>query len=317
MTVSLRDVLEAESVIRPHIRTTPAMEVDPADFGLDWGGRLTLKLECLQHAGSFKPRGAFATLLAPARETGPVVAVSGGNHGAAVGHVAKALGLDATIFVPEYAPKAKMELIRSFGADLRVVGATIAETFGAYEAFIAETGARDVHPYAAPATIAGQGTLGLEWAAQSPDLDAVLIAIGGGGLISGVAAAMQAGPAVIGVEPEGARCAYEARRAGAPVDFPPKSIAADSLGAPSIGALNHDIIDDYVDDLVLVPDDAIREAQLAIRRRIGMVVEAGAATALAALMCGAVTPEPGAHIGALVCGSNVDLSQFDGAVGAD
>ena len=142
MTVSLRDVLEAESVIRPHIRTTPAMEVDPADFGLDWGGRLTLKLECLQHAGSFKPRGAFATLLAPARETGPVVAVSGGNHGAAVGHVAKALGLDATIFVPEYAPKAKMELIRSFGADLRVVGATIAETFGAYEAFIAETGAR-------------------------------------------------------------------------------------------------------------------------------------------------------------------------------
>ena len=137
-------------------------------------------------------------------------------------------------------------------------------------------------------------------------MDAVLVAIGGGGLISGVAAAMQAGPSVIGVEPEGARCAYEARKEGAPVDFTPQSVAADSLGAPSIGDLNHEIIADYVDDLVLVDDDAILKAQSALWNLCGVAAEPGAATALAGLMSGAVKPERGAHIGVLVCGSNVD-----------
>ena len=228
MTISLHSIIEAEGVIRPYIRRTPVMEVDPKDFGCDWGGRLTLKLEGFQHAGSFKPRGAFTTLLANGRETRDLVAVSGGNHGAAVGFAARALGLNATIFVPNFAPEAKVEKIKSYGADVRLVGDQIAETIAAYEAFRSENEVADIHPYEAAGTITGQGTLGLEWAAQCPDLDAVLIAIGGGGLISGVAAAMQAGPSVIGVEPKGARCAYEARKSGAPVDFAPESVAADS-----------------------------------------------------------------------------------------
>lgn len=306
MTVTMSDIIDAERTVRPWIRATPVMEVDPRDFGLDWGGRLSLKLEGLQHAGSFKPRGAFASLLTPQKEVRDVVAVSGGNHGAAVAYAAEKLGLKATIFVPEYAPKKKIDKIRSYGAAVRVTGAHIRDTIAAYEAFRDQTGARDLHPYDAPLTIAGQGTLGLEWAAQSPDLDVVLVAIGGGGLISGVAAAMQAGPDVIGVEPEGARCAYEARAQGAPVEFTPDSVAADSLGAPSIGAMNHEMIDDYVDELVLVKDDAIREAQSALWNRCGIAAEAGASTALAALMSGAVRAEAGAHVGVLVCGSNVD-----------
>lgn len=308
MPVSLRDIVAAESVVRPHIRTTPVIEVDPREFGCDWGGRLTLKLEGLQHSGSFKPRGAFASLLTPKTETRPVVAVSGGNHGAAVAYAAASLGLSATIFVPEYAPARKVEKIRSYGAEARVVGAHIRDTFAAYDAYKAETGARDLHPYDAFLTIAGQGTLGLEWSAQSPNLDAVLVAIGGGGLIAGLAAAMQAGPSVIGVEPEGARCAYEARLQGGPVEFTPASVAADSLGAPSVGALNHELISDHVDQIVLVSDDAIREAQAALWRLCGVAAEAGASTALAALMSGATTPEDGAHVGVLICGSNVDPS---------
>lgn len=306
MTVTLRDIIAAETTIRPYIRLTPVMEVDPRDFGIDWKGRITLKLEGFQHSGSFKARGAFASLLIPQRETREIVAFSGGNHGAAVGHAAKALGLNATVFVPEYAPETKVAKIRACGADARIQGATVQETIAAYEACLAETGGRDVHPYAAPLTIAGQGTLGIEWASQCPDLDAVLIAIGGGGLISGVATAMQAGPSVIGVEPVGARCAFEARKAGHPVEHAPKSVAADSLGAPAIGSLNHELIDDHVDELILVEDEAITAAQQALWSVCGIVSEPGGAATLAALMSGAVTPEPGAHVGVLVCGSNVD-----------
>ncbi|MEM7546984.1 MAG: serine/threonine dehydratase [Pseudomonadota bacterium] len=306
MSVTIRDIIAAEALIRRHIRLTPVMEVDPADFGIDWKGRLTLKLEGFQHSGSFKVRGAFTSLLTPPRDDREIVAFSGGNHGAAVGFAARALGQKAVVFVPEYAPKTKLDKIRACGADARVIGATVQETIAAYEAYLAQSGGRDVHPYAAPLTIAGQGTLGLEWASQCPDLDAVLVAIGGGGLISGVAAAMQAGPSVIGIEPTGARCAFEARKAGAPVDFPPRSVAADSLGAPSIAALNYELIDEYVDHLALVEDDAITAAQKALWSICGVVSEPGGAATLAALMSGAITPEPGAHVGVLVCGSNVD-----------
>ena len=308
MTITMQSIIEAERAIRPYIRRTPVMEVDPKDFGCDWGGRLTLKLEGFQHAGSFKPRGAFTTLLTGGRETRDLVAVSGGNHGAAVGFAARALGLNATIFVPNFAPAAKVEKIRSYGADVRLVGDHIAETIAAYEAFRSENDVTDVHPYEAVGTITGQGTLGFEWAEQCPDMDAVLIAIGGGGLISGVAYAMQMGPAVIGVEPVDARCAYEARKAGAPVEMTPTSIARDSLGAPSIGRMNHDAIDAHVDDLALVEDDAIRAAQKALWSQCGIAAELGASAALGAVMSGAVRPEPGSHVGVLICGSNVDLT---------
>lgn len=306
MTVTIADVVAAEAAIAPHIRRTPVIEVDPADFGLSWRGRLTLKLECLQHTGSFKPRGAFATLLAAPDDGRPFAGVSGGNHGAAVACAAATLGRKAVIFVPEYAPKGKIDKIRAYGPDLRVTGATIAETIAAYDAFLKETGARPVHPYDAAMTVAGQGTVGLEWAEQSPDLDAVLVAIGGGGLISGVGVAMAAGPAVIGVEPAKAACAHEARRAGRPVEAVPTSIAKDSLGAPSLGALNHELISEHVDDLLLVEDEAILAAQAALWRLCSVAAEPGGACAMAALLSGAVTPEPGAHIGVLVCGANFD-----------
>lgn len=306
MTVTLKDILAAEAVIRPHVRRTPAMEVDPADFGIPWRGRLTLKFECMQHTGSFKTRGAFATLLTPPDDRRPAVAVSGGNHGAAVAHAASALGLEATIFVPEFAPPQKVERIRAFAPDLRITGATIAETMAAYQAHLEATGARAVHPYDAPLTVAGQGTVGLEWQEQTPDMDAVLVAIGGGGLISGVGVAMAAGPEVIGVEPVGAACAHAARRAGAPVEAVPTSFAKDSLGAPALGALTHELIDAHVEDLVLVEDDAIRAAQTLLWRVCSVAAEPGGACALAALISGVVTPEPGAHIGVLVCGANFD-----------
>lgn len=310
MTISFRDIVAAESVIRRHIRLTPTMEVDPADFGLDGiraaGGRLTLKLECLQHTGSFKPRGAFANLLTPRPETRPVAAASGGNHGAAVAHAAKALGLEATIFVPDISSPAKVAKIRATGCDLRIGGANYAEALAACRAFQAETGARDVHAYDAAMTVAGQGTVALEWSAQTPDLDAVLIAIGGGGLIAGAATAFASGPDVIGVEPEGSCAAHAARAAGGPVRVDVASVAADSLGASAIGALNHELIDAHVDDLVLVEDAAITEAQRLLWRVCGVAAEPGGAAALAALLSGAFAPERGAHVGVLVCGANVD-----------
>ncbi|MFV0474482.1 MAG: serine/threonine dehydratase [Pikeienuella sp.] len=306
MTVTISDIAAAEAVIRPHIRRTPVIEVNPGDVGISWRGRLTLKLECLQHTGSFKTRGAFATLLSAPKDGRGFAAVSGGNHGAAVACAAATLGEKAVIFVPEYAPQRKIDKIRAHGPDLRVTGATIAETMAAYGAFVVETDAHPVHPYDAPMTVAGQGTVGLEWAGQSPDLDAVLVAIGGGGLISGVGVAMAAGPAVIGVEPVGAACAHKARRAGRPVEAVPTSFARDSLGAPSLGPLTHALIDAHVDELLLVEDDAIRAAQAALWRQCCVAAEPGGATALAALISGAVTPEPGAHIGVLVCGANFD-----------
>ena len=308
MTISLQSIIEADRAIRPYIRRTPVMEVDPKEFGMDWGGRLTLKLEGFQHAGSFKPRGAFTTLLTGSRDTRPLVAVSGGNHGAAVAYAAKTLGLEATIFVPNFAPEAKVAKIKSFGADVRLVGYKIADTMAAYDDFRTKNEVADIHPYDAVGTITGQGTLGMEWMEQCPDMDAVLIAIGGGGLISGVAYAMQMGPSVIGVEPKDARCAYEARRSGAPVEMIPTSIARDSLGAPSIGQMNHDAMEEHVDEIALVEDDAIREAQKALWSQCGVAAELGASTSLAALISGAVKPEPGSHVGVLVCGSNVDLT---------
>lgn len=306
MDLTRHDILEAEALIRPHVRRTPVMEVDPADFGLGWRGRISLKFECFQHTGSFKPRGAFANLLSDRAPGRPVVAVSGGNHGAAVAYAAAKLGREATIFVPEYAPKRKIERIKSYGLGLEITGATIAETMAAYRAYVVETGALDVHPYDGKATLAGQGTVGLEWTAQAPGLDSVLVAIGGGGLISGIAVALAGGPAVIGVEPSGAACALAARRAGEPVEAVPTSFAKDSLGAPALSPMTHAVISAHVGALATVEDDDIRAAQAALWRICGVAAEPGGATALAALLSGAVRPAEGAHVGVLVCGANFD-----------
>ncbi|HEX2554652.1 MAG TPA: threonine/serine dehydratase [Microvirga sp.] len=298
----------AHGRIAPHIRRTPVWSPEPGAFGYD--GPVSLKLEFLQHAGSFKTRGAFNTLLSqPATEAG-VAAASGGNHGAAVAYAAKRLGLKARIFVPEISSPAKVAVIRSHGAEVVIGGARYADAQDACDAYVAESGALRVHPFAAESTIAGQGTVGLEWEADGPPLDTVLVAVGGGGLISGIAQWWRGRVKVVGVEPEGSRALYAALEAGGPVDVDVQSVAADSLGARNVGALVHGLCRDSVDHVALVPDAAITAAQARLWRDWRLATEPGGAAALAALTCGAYRPKAGERVGVLLCGANVDLAKL-------
>jgi threonine dehydratase len=298
-----RDEIEAAHArIAPHVRRTPLLEADG----------VSLKLEFLQHTGSFKARGAFNNLLSRTAPAAGVAAASGGNHGAAVAYAAAKLGLAAHVFVPEIAAPLKIEKIRSYGADVHVEGATYFDALALCEAHIAETGALSLHAYDAPETVAGQGTVGLEWeedlAAFGPaPLDTVLVAVGGGGLISGVAAWFAGRTKVIGVEPEGSRALHAALEAGRPVDVEVRSVAADSLGARRVGALNFAILRETVEHVALVSDAAIREAQRTLWREFNIVAEPGGAAAYAALLSGAYRPEKGERIGVLLCGANADL----------
>src|ERR1022692_2741290 len=224
------------ALIRPYIRRTPIVEVDGADFGLD-GVTLVLKLELLQHSGSFKARGAFTNLLL--REVPPagVVAASGGNHGAAVAFAAMRLGRPARIFVPTVASPAKLERIRGYGAALVVTGDRYADALAASEEWAAQSGALPVHAYEQVETLLGQGTVGLEFEEQDPAVDSVLVAVGGGGLIGGIAAWYGGRTKVVGVEPELAPTLERALAAGRPVDAPAGGIAADSLAPRRVGEL--------------------------------------------------------------------------------
>ncbi|MDJ1159695.1 threonine/serine dehydratase [Chelatococcus sp. SYSU_G07232] len=309
--VSRDAVRAADERIAAHIRRTPVFDLpaSAARHAFDIDNPVNLKLELFQHAGSFKPRGAFNTLLSEATPAAGVAAASGGNHGAAVAYVAKTLGVKARIFVPEIASPAKIAAIRSFGADIVVGGARYADAQEACDLHVAETGALRVHPFAAEATITGQGTVGCEWERQAPGLDTVLVAVGGGGLIAGIASWWHGSPVkVVGVEPEGSRALHAALAAGGPVDVPVESVAADSLGARNVGALVYGICREAVDHVVLVPDAAITAAQRLLWRDWRIATEPGGATALAALLSGAYRPEGGERIGVLVCGGNVDLS---------
>ncbi len=280
------------------------MAVGSADFGHDTP--VSLKLELVQHAGSFKPRGAFNNLLA--RDVPPtgVAAASGGNHGAAVAYAASQLGHAANIFVPEISSPAKIAKIRRAGATLHVDGARYADALENCERFQAESGAIGIHAYAEPLTIAGQGTLALEWEDQSPELDTILVAVGGAGLISGIAAWFQDRVKIVGVEPEGSRALHAALEAGGPVDVEVHSLAADSLGSRSVGEINHTICARHVDHVALVDDEAIRNAMALLWNGFQIAAEPGGATALAALLSGAYRSEPGEKLGILVCGGNVD-----------
>ena len=303
-----RDEIEAAHArIATHVRRTPLMET--AD--------VSLKLECLQHTGSFKPRGAFNNLLSRAAPAAGVATASGGNHGAAVAYAAQKLGLSAKVFVPEIAAPVKIEKIRSYGADIRVEGRTYFDALALCDAYVAESGALAVHAYDSPETVAGQGTVGLEWEQDLaklglPSLDAVLVAVGGGGLISGVAAWFAGRARVIGVEPEGSRALHAAFEAGRPVDVEVKSVAADSLGARRVGALNFDICRRAVERVALVGDEAIRSAQRKLWRDFNIVAEPGGAAAYAALMSGAYRPSKGERVGVLVCGANADFAALAG-----
>ncbi len=305
-----RPMIEAAAQrIAGHARVTPVMRLGTGAFGSD--ADISLKLECLQHAGSFKTRGAFNNLLSLEVPAAGVAAASGGNHGAAVAYAARARGVKARIFVPEISPAAKIEAIRRFGAEVVIGGAQYDDAQAACDAYVAETGALKIHPFAARETIAGQGTLGHEWQGQEPDLDTVLVAVGGGGLISGIAAWFAGTKVkVVGVEPEGSRALQAALEARGPVEVKVASVAADSLGARNVGPLVYEVCKDTVDHVVLVPDPAITEAQVTLWRDFRLAVEPGGAAALGALLCGAYKPAAGERLGILVCGANVDLAKL-------
>lgn len=305
-----RDAIRAAAkLIRPHVRCTPILELERADLGLD-AGRAVLKLELFQHTGSFKTRGAFTNMLLRAIPASGVVAASGGNHGAAVAYAAMKLGVPARIFVPTVASPAKMARIRSYGAELVVGGERYADALAASEAWVAESGALAIHAYDQQETLVGQGTLGLELEAQDPGLDTLLVAVGGGGLIGGVAAWYGRRLNLIGVEPEAAPTLEHALRAGHPVDAPAGGIAADSLAPKRVGALMFPIAVEAVRQVVLVTDAAIVEAQKTLWEKVRVVAEPGGAAALAALLSGLYVPAPGERVGIVVCGGNTEAVDF-------
>jgi threonine dehydratase len=297
------------TAIQPHVRVTPVLEVSGADFGLP-AVPLVFKLEQLQHSGSFKVRGAFANLLLREIPARGVVAASGGNHGAAVAYAAMRLGVPARIFVPTVSSPAKIHRIRAYGADLVVVGDRYAEALEASEAWARESGAAAVHAYDQDETLLGQGTLARELAEQAPPLDTLLVAVGGGGLIGGIAAWYAGDVRVIAVEPEGAPTLFRALAAGRPVDAEAGSIAADSLAPRRVGTLMFPLAQAYVERVVLVSDDAIRRSQHALWEVLRLVAEPGAAAPFAALVDGAYQPATGERVGVVISGGNTVAVDF-------
>jgi threonine dehydratase len=308
-TIEREAIAAAERLIRPHIRRTPVIEIDGADFGLG-PTPVSFKLELLQHSGSFKARGAFANLLMRKVPAAGVAAASGGNHGAAVAYAAMRLGLPARIFVPAISSPAKMARIRDYGADLVVAGERYADALAASEAWVAQSGALPVHAFDQRETLLGQGTIGLELEEQFPKLDTLLVAVGGGGLIGGIAACYAGRIRIVGVEPEAAPTLSRALAAGRPVDAEAGGIAADSLAPRRIGELVFPIAQRHVDPVILVADAAIRQAQEALWKTLRIVAEPGGAAAFAALLSGSYRPAAIERVGVLVSGGNTVAVDF-------
>ena len=307
--IGREEIAATARVISPHVRRTPVFAVDAADFGLP-SASLFLKLELLQHAGSFKTRGAFANLLLREVPAAGVVAASGGNHGLAVAYAAMKLGMRAKIFVPSISSPAKLDRIRSYGADLVVGGDRYADALAAAERWLAGEHALSVHAFDQRETLLGQGTLAMEIEEQVPAVDTVLAAVGGGGLISGIAAWFGGKVRVVGVEPDGAPTLTRALEAGVPVDAGTDTFAADSLAPSRVGEIVLPIVQQFVDRVVLVSDDAIRRAQESLWRSATIVAEPGGAAALAALLSHAYRPQPGEKICVIVCGGNTTAVDF-------
>jgi threonine dehydratase len=292
-----------------HARRTPVLEVDGADVGLP-GIELIFKLEFLQHGGSFKARGALTHLLTRDVPTAGVVAASGGNHGVAVAFAAKRAGRPATIFVPSVCSPAKLAQIAHYGAKVQIAGDRYADALAASQVWQRETGALAIHAFDQFETLLGQATVAREFEAQAPALDAVLVAVGGGGLIGGMAAWYRGRTRLVAVEPEASPTLSRALEAGHPVDAPAGGVAADSLAPKQVGGLMFPLAQRYVDRAVLVDDDAIRQAQQTLWQVLRVVAEPGGATAFAALQTGAFTAERGERIGVLLCGANTDAVRF-------
>jgi threonine dehydratase len=335
--VNRETIAATYELIRPHVRRTPVIEVDAADFALE-GRPIVFKLELLQHTGSFKPRGALASLLSRPVPAAGVVAASGGNHGLAVAFAAHKLGVPARIFVPNVSAATKRDRIRELGADLVIAGERYADALAASREFAAASGAMEIHAFDQPETLLGQGTVGLEieWqcagvasrpelaparrektvarrdesATECGGLDTLLVAVGGGGLIGGMAAWFAGRVRLVAVEPRTAPTLYRAREAGRPVDAEAGGIAAESLAPRQVGQLMFPLAQKYVEQAVLVEDDAIREAQRTLWRVMKVASEPGGATAFAALLSGAYRPAAGERVGVVLCGGNTDAVKF-------
>jgi threonine dehydratase len=300
------DIRRTRELIAPWLRRTPVVAVEPGDLGIPGDFWLALKLEQLQRAGSFKARGAFANLLLRALPDVGVVAASGGNHGVAVAYAAHRLGVRARIHVPTISAPAKIAAIRALGADLVVAGERYADALAAAQDWAAGSGALPVHAFDQRETLLGQGTLGLELAEQLGELDTVLIAVGGGGLIAGVAAHFAGSVRVVGVEPALAPTLTAAFAHGGPVDAPTGGVAADALAPRRVGELVFPIVRRHVDRVVLVEDDAIGAARAALWQGLRVVAEPAAAVPVAALLTGAYRPEPGERVAVVISGANTD-----------
>jgi threonine dehydratase len=309
MDLTREAIAGVERLIRPHVRRTPVVEVEARDFDLPLAA-LSFKLELLQHSGSFKARGAFANLLTREVPAAGVVAASGGNHGAAVAYAARRLGVPARIYVPTVSSQAKIALIRSYGAELVVQGDRYADALAASEHWARSSGAMTIHAFDQPGALLGQATTALEWQQQAPDLDTVLVAVGGGGLIGGMAAWYEGKTKLVGVEPEAAPTLTRALQAGRPVDAPAGGIAADSLAPRRVGELMFPLAQKYVERVVLVEDDAIRNAQQVLWDVLRIVAEPGGAAAFAALLSKSYVPGAGERVGVLVCGGNTTAVRF-------
>ena len=306
----MRQAIEnAGRLIAPYVRRTPVLESNGSEFGLS-SFPISFKLELLQHAGSFKTRGAFNNMLSREVPAAGVAAASGGNHGAAVAYAAHRLGKQATIFVPTVSSAAKVNRIRSYQANLQIVGERYNDSLAACEQFIGSTGALGIHAYDQLETLAGAGTVGLEYEQQCPQLDSLLVAVGGGGLIGGIAAWYAGRVKLISVEPELAPTLSMAMAAGRPVDSPAGGVASDSLAPKQVGGLMFPIGQRYIQQCVLVTDEAIIESQKKLWDVLRLATEPGGAAAFGALLSGRYVPAPGERVGVLLCGSNTTAVQF-------
>lgn len=306
--ISRTEIQNAARRIVTHVRRTPIIALEEQAFGVD--AKIFFKLECLQHTGSFKPRGAFNCILSSKVPPAGVIAASGGNHGAAVAYAAQKLSHPAEIFVPVITPKNKVDRLRQYGASIKITGNNYSEALAASRERAKETGAIPIHAYDDVHVLAGQGTLAMEFEEQVRGLDSVLIAVGGGGLIGGAAAWYQERIRVISVEPERAPTLHNALATGKVVDVETGGVAADSLGAKSVGNLMFPMAQKFVTQSLLVTDEQIVNAQKLLWQNLRLIAEPGGATALAAVISGVYKPHAGERVGVVLCGSNAELANF-------
>jgi threonine dehydratase len=308
-SVTREEIREFYPKLSPHVRRTPVVSVNGAEFGLE-PASLVFKLELLQYTGSFKARGAITNLLTRAVPKAGIVAASGGNHGVAVAFAAGKFNLPAKIYVPTVASATKIDRIRGYGAELVVSGERYADAYAESERWAAQSGAMTIHAYDQRETMLGQGTVGLELEEQAPHLDTLLVAVGGGGLIGGISAWYAGRIRIFGVEPEKAPTLTRALEAGRPVDAEAGGIAADSLAPRRVGELTFPLAQKYVERVLLVSEDEIQNAQQVLWKEMRIAAEPGGAATFAALLSKKYRPETAERVGVVVCGGNTDAVDF-------